>query len=160
MFSLGGCFPPSSLAIDEASYSALSTTSLPARLQEYNLLFCAISGNFGYWSQGRICWGEHYISRPFRAGIRFGLSRFRSPLLAGSQLISLPAGTQMFPSPAFAFLSERRDALRQSRQVIPHSEIPGSKAACSSPGLIAACHVLLRHPSQVIHHTASLHTDE
>jgi hypothetical protein len=66
--------------------------------------------NFGYWSQGRICWAEHYISRPFREGIRFGLSRFRSPLLAGSQLISLPAGTQMFPSPAFARLSAHRSA--------------------------------------------------
>ena len=54
MFSLGGCFPPSSLAIDEASYSARSTTSLPACLQEYHLLFSAISGKFGYWSQGRM----------------------------------------------------------------------------------------------------------
>jgi hypothetical protein len=27
----------------------------------------------------------------------------------------------------------------------PHSEIPGSKPACGSPRLIAACHVLLRH---------------
>src|SRR5205814_3351979 len=26
----------------------------------------------------------------------------------------------------------------------PHSEIPGSKPACGSPRLIAACHVLLR----------------
>ena len=26
----------------------------------------------------------------------------------------------------------------------PHSEIPGSKLICSSPRLIAACHVLLR----------------
>ena len=26
----------------------------------------------------------------------------------------------------------------------PHSEIPGSKPACGSPGLIAACHVLHR----------------
>ena len=27
---------------------------------------------------------------------------------------------------------------------LPHSEIPGSKVICTSPGLIAACHVLLR----------------
>ena len=27
---------------------------------------------------------------------------------------------------------------------LPHSEIPGSKLICSSPGLIAACHVLHR----------------
>ena len=126
VFSLGGCFPPSSLANDEASYSALSTTSLPARLQDYNLLLCAISGNFGYWSQGRICWGEHYISRPFRARIRFGLTRFRSPLLTGSQLISLPAGTQMFPSPAFACLAAHRSALRQLRWIGLHSGISGS----------------------------------
>ena len=119
MFSLGGCFPPSSLANDEASYSALSTTSLPARLQDYNLLLCAISGNFGSWSQGRICWGEHYISRPFRAGIRFGLTRFRSPLLTGSQLISLPAGTQMFPSPAFARLTAHRSACATSVDYTP-----------------------------------------
>ncbi len=29
----------------------------------------------------------------------------------------------------------------------PHSEISGSKIACISPKLIAACHVLLRHVS-------------
>ena len=29
---------------------------------------------------------------------------------------------------------------------LPHSEIHGSKDACSSPWLIAACHVLLRLP--------------
>ena len=110
MFSLGGCFPPSSLAIDEASYSGVSTTSLSICLQDYNLLLCAISGNFSYRSQGRIRWAEHYISRPFRVGIRFGLTRFRSPLITGSQLISLPAGTQMFPSPAFARLAAHRSA--------------------------------------------------
>ena len=104
--------------------------------------------------------GEPHISPAFRQRIRFGHSRFRSPLVTGSQLISLPAGTQMFPSPAFAILADHRDALRQSRWVLTHSEIPGSKDACASPGLIAACHVLRRHPSQVIHHTASVHSDE
>jgi hypothetical protein len=33
---------------------------------------------------------------------RFGLFRVRSPLLAESRLISLPAGTEMFHFPAFA----------------------------------------------------------
>ena len=33
---------------------------------------------------------------------RFGLFRVRSPLLAESLLISLPAGTEMFHFPAFA----------------------------------------------------------
>ena len=39
----------------------------------------------------------------------------------------------------------------------PHSEIPGSTVACTSPGLIAACHVLHRLPSRVIPQPASLH---
>ena len=34
---------------------------------------------------------------------RFGLFRVRSPLLAESQLFSLPTGTKMFQFPAFAF---------------------------------------------------------
>ena len=37
---------------------------------------------------------------------RFGLLRFRSPLLAESLLFSSPAGTEMFQFPAFAFLAE------------------------------------------------------
>ena len=35
--------------------------------------------------------------------IRFGLFRFRSPLLAESFLFSLPGGTKMFQFPPFAF---------------------------------------------------------
>ena len=31
-----------------------------------------------------------------------------------------------------------------TRGVLPHSDIPGSKLVCSSPGLFAACHVLHR----------------
>ena len=38
---------------------------------------------------------------------RFGLFRVRSPLLAESQLFSLPAGTKMFQFPAFALLTEK-----------------------------------------------------
>ena len=30
------------------------------------------------------------------------------------------------------------------REGFPHSDIPGSKVVCASPGLIAACHVLRR----------------
>ena len=35
----------------------------------------------------------------------FGLFRFRSPLLAESQLISIPEGTEMFHFPSFAFIT-------------------------------------------------------
>src|SRR5688572_15570980 len=45
------------------------------------------------------------------------------------------------PSLAYEF-SERYFGMSQSG--FPHSEIPGSKPACGSPRLIAACHVLHR----------------
>ena len=50
---------------------------------------------------------------------RFGLFRFRSPLLTESRLISFPAGTEMFQFPAFA-------ASTPMHSVPAHSEIPGS----------------------------------
>ena len=76
----------------------------------------------------------------------FGLFRFRSPLLSESHLISLPPGTEMVHFPGFA--RTRLYIQRAVSQVhwdgFPHSEIPGSKPACGSPRLIAACHVLHR----------------
>ena len=76
----------------------------------------------------------------------FGLFRVRSPLLAKSLLFSLPAGTEMVHFPAlssFAYgLSGGSLGINQGG--FPHSDIPGSKLVCSSPGLIAAYHVLHR----------------
>lgn len=60
--------------------------------------------------------------------IRFVLSGFRSLLLTGSQLVSLPAATKMFQFTAFLPISRR-------------TEIIGSTLACSYPMLFAACHV-------------------
>ena len=79
---------------------------------------------------------------------RFGLFRFRSPLLAESRLISLPPGTQMFQFPRFPSYSYLIHCMihDSSSWVFPHSEIRGSMLICSSPQLIAACHVLLRLP--------------
>jgi hypothetical protein len=76
----------------------------------------------------------------------FGLFRFRSPLLSESRLISLPPGTEMvhFPGLARTRLWIQRAVSRFSRDGFPHSDISGSKPACGSPKLIAACHVLLR----------------
>ena len=77
---------------------------------------------------------------------RFRLFRFRSPLLSESRLIYFPPGTEMvhFPGLARTRLYIQRAVSRVHRDGFPHSEIPGSKRACRSPGLIAACHVLLR----------------
>ena len=75
---------------------------------------------------------------------RFGLFRVRSPLLAESQLFSLPAGTKMFQFPAFALL--KREVLGLQPSGLPHSEISGSMVVCTYPKLIAAYHVLHRLP--------------
>ena len=86
---------------------------------------------------------------------RFGLLRFRSPLLAQSRLIYVPAGTELFHFPASSlaglslFIPRRRPAKAVG---FPHSDTPGSKPYGGSPRLVAALCVLLRllmprHPS-------------
>ena len=75
-----------------------------------------------------------------------GYIRVRSPLLAESLLFSFPVGTEMvhFPtlsSTAYVFSG---GFSRISQRGFPHSEIPGSKPICGSPGLIAAYRVLHR----------------
>jgi hypothetical protein len=86
-----------------------------------------------------------HISRRSRAGIRFVLDRFRSPLLTVSQLISLPPPTRMLYFGGFPFLAECPLRDRSS-----DSEIGGSKVPCAYPPLIAAWHVLRRRPSRAI----------
>src|SRR5580692_3025379 len=72
--------------------------------------------------------------------------RFRSPLLSQSRFLSFPPGTEMvhFPGFARARLWIHHAVRRVYLRGFPHSEIPGSKPACGSPRLIAACHVLHR----------------
>ncbi len=61
-------------------------------------------------------------------------------------MIYLPSGTEMvhFPELAHTRLCIQRAVSRVHLDGFPHSEIPGSKPACGSPRLIAACHVLHR----------------
>ena len=93
---------------------------------------------------------------------RFGLLRVRSPLLPESLLFSFPVGTEMVHFPTFASQCLFYSALRCfgfHRSGFPHSDIPGSMLACSSPRLFAAYHVLLRghqprHPPSTLNHLA------
>ena len=61
-------------------------------------------------------------------------------------MIYLPSGTEMvhFPELAHTGLCIQPAVTRVHLVGFPHSEIPGSKPACGSPRLIAACHVLHR----------------
>jgi hypothetical protein len=78
---------------------------------------------------------------------RFGLIRVRSPLLAESltcflflEVLRWFTSLRCLPRP-YVFRSGYSGI---NRSGFPHSDIPGSKPACGSPGLIAACHVLHR----------------
>ena len=82
--------------------------------------------------------------------LRFGLFRFRSPLLTESILFLFLRLLRCFTSPGIAcsFLTsitgfgKKRWRINTTR--LPHSEISGSKRTCRSPKLIAAYHVLHR----------------
>ena len=92
---------------------------------------------------------------PGRQAVRFGLTRFRSPLLARSRLLSFPQGTEMFHFPwcSSSGTIEFIPGCHGSRHGgLPHSETSGSKPVDGSPEIIAVCRVLLRlvmprHPS-------------
>ena len=72
---------------------------------------------------------------------RFGLLRFRSPLLAESLLFSSPAGTEMFQFPALAPLISGVLA-----DGLPHSDTRGSVRICRSPRFFSCFPFsLLRH---------------
>ena len=73
-----------------------------------------------------------------------GLVRVRSPLLTESRLMSFPPVTEMFQLAGFASRGYGFAARYRRSGGLPHSEIPGSKPARGSPGLIAACYVLHR----------------
>ena len=69
--------------------------------------------------------------------------------------MSFPPGTEMFHFPGFASRTYEFSAGYGVSRGLPHSEIPGSKSARNSPGLIAACYVLHRllvprHPSNAL----------
>ena len=78
--------------------------------------------------------------------IRFGLLPVRSPLLRKSMFLSSPPGTKMFQFPGFPSIAYgfSYGYLGITPSGFPHSEIHGSKPACGSPWLFAACHVLHR----------------
>ena len=77
---------------------------------------------------------------------RFGLFRVRSPLLTESNVSFSSSGYLDVSVPRVPF---HKLWIHLWMTVVhtagfPHSEISGSKDICSSPKLIAACHVLLR----------------
>ncbi len=150
VFRLGSICLPSSHGISEPWYSSrptpygLSPTGLsPSTAERSSSLRLAHLGANG----------AHHIPTCFRKQVRTGLCRFPSPVLTASRLLSFPPGTKMFQFPGFPL-----PAGSLAWPSLTHSGIRGSKAACASPRLIAACHALRRLLSQAIHHLASVCT--
>ena len=56
-------------------------------------------------------------------GIRFELSRFRSPLLTTSRLVSSPAPTKMFQFGAFPILTDRHRSVRSPIRAPPDQRL-------------------------------------
>jgi hypothetical protein len=79
-------------------------TSRPLRVQVSHLLWTDFPVTFH--SLSLMLFVVHPSTPDLPKQFRFGLFRVRSPLLAESLLFSLPAGTEMFQFPAFAFLAE------------------------------------------------------
>lgn len=122
---------PSSHSILEECYSLdpMTSSSSPTRL---SLSLARHSSRLqSLLKDTRIESGIPHIYSILLWSIRFVLPGFRSPLLAGSQLVSLPAATKMFQFTAYLSIPGRTD-------------ISGSQLACSYPELIAACHVRLK----------------
>ena len=83
---------------------------------------------------------KHHISILSLTWIQFAFRRFHSLLLTASRLISFPTGTKTFQFPASCRPCGLAHSAKRS-----HSGILGSKIACISPRLFAACHALHRH---------------
>ena len=79
---------------------------------------------------------QHHTYPSFRRGIRFTLCRVRSPLLTASRLISFPAGTRMFRSPAFPVLTERSEEQEVplgNHRIIGSLHLPGAYRSLARP---------------------------
>lgn len=80
---------------------------------------------------------------------RFGLFRFRSPLLTESLLLSLPVGTEMFhfptfPLPALYIQAGVTGSYCYAQRGFPIRRSSDQSSIISSPRLIADLYVLLR----------------
>ena len=96
---------------------------------------------------------------------RFGLFRFRSPLLTESRLFSLPVGTEMFhfptfPLPALYIQAGVTGSYYYAQRGFPIRKSSDQSSIISSPRLIADLYVLLRlqmprHPPSALRNLIS-----
>ena len=142
-----------------ASYSGTGASRLACRRQDCHLLWRAVPG-----TSGRQALSLYGPATPAAfACYRFRPFPFRSPLLWESQLIFVPVSTEMCHFPTFT-VHAPMDSERANPDCsglgcpIRRSQDP---LVCSSPGLIAAYHVLHRlsaprHPPYTLSNLTAL----
>ncbi len=147
MFSLGGWSPqiPTGFLVPRGT-RVLGRSQSTFRLPDYHRLWYAVPGA----STRLLVCNSMWPSPTTPVGpkpVRFGLFRVRSPLLTESLICFLFLEVLRWftslgsPLPTYEFSWRSLDMTPVG---LPHSEIPGSKRACRSPRLIAACCVLHR----------------
>ena len=94
-------------------------------------LWRAVPGRFGLASYSHVAVPQPRACKH----ARFGLARFRSPLLSGSRLLSLPPGTEMFQFPGFAPLACARGDRPRGRPGCPIRRSWDHRVFAPPPGL-------------------------
>jgi hypothetical protein len=144
VFSLGEWSPqfPTGLHVSRGTQDTASSP-ISFRLHGYHILWPRFPAGS---PSRRIGNSTHAVLQP--PGINTEVWALPISLAAtfGISVIYFPPGTEMvhFPGLAHTRLCIQRAVTRVYLAGFPHSDIPGSKPACGSPRLFAACHVLLR----------------
>ena len=150
IFRIGGYWPPHSHWISDQRYSGYRVAPVFPSRTRLSLSMAVRSSTLPVGKRGRTPVQTPH-PRSLSGRVRFVLFPFRSPLVRESQLVSFPAATKMLQFTASPFARVRANTLAGT---MSHSGMPGSKPACGSPGLSAACCTLHQFSSRAIHHAA------
>ncbi len=144
VFSLGEWSPqlPTRLHVSRGTQDAASSP-IRFRLQGSHLLWPSVPAGS---PNDRIGNSTHAVLQPPCVNTWVWAVPISLAATFGISVISFPPGTEMvhFPGLAHTDLCIQSAGTGVHPAGFPHSEIPGSKPACGSPRLIAACHVLHR----------------
>jgi hypothetical protein len=157
VFSLGGCFPPSFLAIDKARYSAFRTTSFSNSLLDYHHLSSAFPGKFDRASSG-----SHMLRRTPHLQTLSGMdSVWADPFsLAANNGISIDFSSSWYSNVFFPMVCVPRGT-PECLAAVPIDWTPFGNLRIEECLRLPGAYRSLPRPSspsqaKAIHHTASL----
>ena len=152
VFSFGDRFPPTSRGLTGSRYSGYPKLALSFRLRDYHPLRSTIPD--GSPIESRLVDGVHNTTSPdtFMPGFGLNCSAFARRYSRNRNCFLFLCLLGCFASAGSPALT---GTLHKKRDC--HSEISGSTFTCNYPELIAACHVLHRLKSRVIHYATSVY---